>query len=74
MSKSIIYVAARAGGRSDKTTVRTACDHFISTGGFCGGPTLAAEVANCAIERGWCVSIQDNRNGTITLHRATKLS
>lgn len=72
--KPLIYVSARSGGRPDKTTAEIAWNHFESTGKCACNSTLAAEIANRALERGWGVGFNINHPPAVSVFRITSLA
>lgn len=74
MSKAVIYIASREGSRPGPIARDCAWEHFVSTGGMCGSPALAAEIANRGLQHGFTVTVQDNKDGTVTLKRNVPLA
>lgn len=72
--KADVYLASRSGGRPSRDALANAWQFFVSSGGFVGGETLAVEVFNKALDAGMSVTITDNRDGTVSLKRAMRLS
>lgn len=70
MSKAAIYMLPRTSRRVGPSEHAIAWDHFTSTRAIAASPTVAADIVNNAIERGWLFTVKDNRDGTVTVTRA----
>lgn len=72
--KPLLYVTARSGGRPGKDELENAWKHFESTGKAACGSTLAAEIANRALERGWGVGFSIAYPPSVVVHRIASLA